>query len=207
MLAALKHGLFELIISFPLIINRSSCLNPISHMSQTIQINLRLTHWDMGKIYIFQICEWHFRQLKYLIINPTVPRLDRALLPVILLTKMQYLIYTINLTSNRDKQLREHMKNQGAIHKRLRALKFRSFKCIKHTPSIVWVRYFVQFQMIVWNCTQNILLIHWKIRFSCNVEILRAHRFNMSFFRHSRFTEAGVWYRASTGYSGELTQG
>ena len=42
--------------------------------------------------------------------------------------KMQYLIYTINLTSNRDKQLREHIKNQGAIHKHLRALKFRSFK-------------------------------------------------------------------------------
>ena len=36
----------------------------------------------------------------------------------------------------------------------------------------------VEFQRYLWNSTQNILPIHWKIWFVCNIEILKALRFN-----------------------------
>ena len=46
---------------------------------------------------------------------------------------------------------------------------------IKSTSFNVWVRYFVwNFKGTLWNSTQNIFPIHWKIWFLCNFEILRA---------------------------------
>ena len=49
---------------------------------------------------------------------------------------------------------------------------------MKSTSFNVWVRYFVwNFKGTLWNSTQNILPIHWKIRFLYNIEILRALRF------------------------------
>ena len=52
---------------------------------------------------------------------------------------------------------------------------------IKSTSFNVWVRYFVwDFKGTLWNSTQNILPIHWKIWFLCNFEILRALRFKSS---------------------------
>ena len=53
---------------------------------------------------------------------------------------------------------------------------------IKFTSFNVWVRYFVwNFKGTLWNSTQNILLIHWKIRFLYNIGILRALRFKSSY--------------------------
>ena len=44
-----------------------------------------------------------------------------------------------------------------------------------------WVRYFVwNFKGNFWNSTQNILPIHWKMRFLYNIEILRALKFKSS---------------------------
>ena len=37
------------------------------------------------------------------------------------------------------------------------------------------------FKRYLWNSTQNILPIHWKIQFLCNIEILRALRFKSSY--------------------------
>ena len=46
----------------------------------------------------------------------------------------------------------------------------------------MWVRYFVwNFKGTLWNSTQNILFIHWKIWFLYNIEILRALRFKSSY--------------------------
>ena len=53
---------------------------------------------------------------------------------------------------------------------------------IKYTSFNVWVRYFVRnFKGYLWNSTQNMLPIHWKIRFLCNIEILRALRYKSSY--------------------------
>ena len=53
---------------------------------------------------------------------------------------------------------------------------------IKSTSFNVWVRYFVwNFKGTLWNSTQNIIPIHWKIWFLCNFEILRALRFKSSY--------------------------
>ena len=58
----------------------------------------------------------------------------------------------------------------------LRALKFHLW--IKSTSFNVWARYFVwNFKGTLWNSTQNILPIHWKIRFLYKIGILRALRF------------------------------
>ena len=63
----------------------------------------------------------------------------------------------------------------------LRALKFQCF--IKDLSFNVWVRYFVwNFKGTLWNSTQNILPIHWKIWLLYNIEILRALRFKSSFW-------------------------
>ena len=62
----------------------------------------------------------------------------------------------------------------------LRALKFSLV--IKSTSFNVWARYFVwHFKGTLWNSTQNILSIHWKIWFLYNNEILRALRFKSSY--------------------------
>ena len=53
---------------------------------------------------------------------------------------------------------------------------------IKSTSFNVWVRYFVwNFKGTLWNSTQNILPIHWKIWFLYNMEILRAPGFKSSY--------------------------
>ena len=45
----------------------------------------------------------------------------------------------------------------------------------------VWVRYFVwNFKGNLWNSTQNIFPMHWKISFSYKIEILRALRIKSS---------------------------
>ena len=55
----------------------------------------------------------------------------------------------------------------------LRALKFSPVN--KSTSFNVWARYFVwNFKGTLWNSTQNILPIHWKIWFLYNID-LRAH--------------------------------
>ena len=52
---------------------------------------------------------------------------------------------------------------------------------IKSTSFNVWVTYFVwNFKGTLWNSTQNILPIHWKVWFLYNIEILRALRFKSS---------------------------
>ena len=52
---------------------------------------------------------------------------------------------------------------------------------IKSTPFSVWVWHFVgNFKGTLWNSTQNILPIHWRIWFLYNIEILRALRFKSS---------------------------
>ena len=62
----------------------------------------------------------------------------------------------------------------------LRALKFHLW--IKSTSFNVWVRYFVwNFKGNLWNSTQNIWPIHWKILFLYNIEILRALWFKSSY--------------------------
>ena len=61
---------------------------------------------------------------------------------------------------------------------------------IKSTSFNVWVRYFVQnFKGTLWNSSQNILPMHWKIWFLYYVEILRALRFKSSyaFFKRPLF--------------------
>ena len=59
---------------------------------------------------------------------------------------------------------------------------------IKSTSFNVWVRYFAwNFKGTLWNSTQNILPIHWKIWFLCNFEILRALRFKSSYLAHKCF--------------------
>ena len=53
---------------------------------------------------------------------------------------------------------------------------------IKDLSFNVWVRYFVwNFKGTLWNSTQNISPIHWKIWLLYNIEILRALRFKSSF--------------------------
>ena len=55
-------------------------------------------------------------------------------------------------------------------------------KLLKYMSFNVWARYFVwNFKGYLWNSTQNILPIHWKIQFVHNVEILRACRFKSSY--------------------------
>ena len=52
---------------------------------------------------------------------------------------------------------------------------------IKCTSFDVWVRYFAwNFKGYLWNSAQNILPIHWKIRFLYNIEMLRALWFKSS---------------------------
>ena len=59
----------------------------------------------------------------------------------------------------------------------LRALKFHLW--IKSTSRNIWARYFVwNFKGDLWNSTQNILPIHWKILFLFKVGIWRALKFN-----------------------------
>ena len=78
---------------------------------------------------------------------------------------------------------------------------------MKFTSFNVWVRYFVwNFKGTLWNFTQNILPIHWKILFLYNFEILRALRFKSSYaflkrppgtlitIRYSTFTYVGQSY-------------
>ena len=57
-----------------------------------------------------------------------------------------------------------------------------NFYLIIKCPSFnVWVRYFVwNFKVYLWNSTQNISPIHWKIWFLYNVKILRAVGFKSS---------------------------
>ena len=63
-----------------------------------------------------------------------------------------------------------------------------------------WVRYFVwNFKGNLWNSKQNILPIHWKIRFLYSVEILTALRFRRWYMfwntpRASNFTSRGYGY-------------
>ena len=53
---------------------------------------------------------------------------------------------------------------------------------MQSTSFNVWVRYFVwNFKGHLWNSTQNILPIHWKMWFLYNTEILRALRFKSSY--------------------------
>ena len=53
---------------------------------------------------------------------------------------------------------------------------------IKSTFCNVWITYFVwNFKGTLWNSTQNILPIHWKIWFLYNTEILKALRFESSY--------------------------
>ena len=53
---------------------------------------------------------------------------------------------------------------------------------IKSISFSVWERYFARnFKGALWNSTQNVLPIHWKIWFSYNAEILRARRFKRSY--------------------------
>ena len=62
----------------------------------------------------------------------------------------------------------------------LRALKFSSVT--ESTSFNVWVKYFVwNFKGTLWNSTQNIIPIHWKIWFLYNIEILRALGFKSSY--------------------------
>ena len=52
----------------------------------------------------------------------------------------------------------------------------------KSTSFDVWARYFVwNFKGTLWNSTQNILPIHWKIWILCSIELLRALRFKSSY--------------------------
>ena len=67
----------------------------------------------------------------------------------------------------------------GALHKHLQALKYEliNFHLWINTFNVC-VRYFVwNFKGYLWNSTQDILPIHWKMQFLYNVEILRALRF------------------------------
>ena len=53
---------------------------------------------------------------------------------------------------------------------------------IKSTSFNVWVKYFVcNFKGNLWNSTQNILPIHWKMWSLYNIKILRAFRFESSY--------------------------
>ena len=53
---------------------------------------------------------------------------------------------------------------------------------INSTSFNVWVRYFVwNFKVTLWNSTQNITPIYWKIWFLYNIEISRALRFQSSY--------------------------
>ena len=73
-----------------------------------------------------------------------------------------------------------HFKNTYELFN-LRALK--NFPLwIKSTSFNAWVRYFLwNFKDTLWNSTQNIFPIHWKIWFLNNIEILRALRFKSSY--------------------------
>ena len=72
----------------------------------------------------------------------------------------------------------------GGFKKAYKLLNRRAFKfyLIIKCPSFnVWVRYFVwNFKVYLWNSTQNISPIHWKIWFLYNVKILRAVGFKSS---------------------------
>ena len=71
-----------------------------------------------------------------------------------------------------------HFKNAYELLN-LRALKFSP---VNEIQCNVWVRYFVwNFKGTLWNSTQNILPVHWKIWFLYNIEILRALRFKSSY--------------------------
>ena len=65
------------------------------------------------------------------------------------------------------------------------AFKLLNLRALKFSPANisfnVWVRYFVwNFKGYLWNSTQNILPIHWKMRFLYRVDILKALRFKSS---------------------------
>ena len=71
----------------------------------------------------------------------------------------------------------------------LRALKYSPVIEIQIFQINVWVRYFVwNFKGALWNSTQNILPIHWKIWFLYNIDILRALRFKSSYRTISRLS-------------------
>ena len=74
-------------------------------------------------------------------------------------------------------EFQEHLWDLELLN--LRALKFSLW--IESTSFNVWTRYFVwNFNGFLWNSTQNILCIHWKIQFQYNIEILRALGFKSS---------------------------
>ena len=82
------------------------------------------------------------------------------------------------LCTNRGQMGR--LKNAHELLNR-RALKFK-FSHVKTTSFNEWVKYFVwKFKGTLWNSTQNILSINWKIWFLYNIEILRALRFKGSY--------------------------
>ena len=74
--------------------------------------------------------------------------------------------------------------NRGAFQNNYELLNLRALKfhpSIKSASFIVWVRHFVwNFEYTIWNSTQNILPIHWKIWYLYSIGILelldlRAH--------------------------------
>ena len=72
-----------------------------------------------------------------------------------------------------------HFKNTYELLN-LRALKFSHVNtiCIFQCMGKIFC---VEFQRYLWNSTQNILHIHWKISFLYNMDILRALRFKSSY--------------------------
>ena len=55
------------------------------------------------------------------------------------------------------------------------------------------------FKGTLWNSTQNILPIHWRVRFLYNIEILRALRFKSSYAFLKR--PPGLWQQRWTHYA------
>ena len=70
---------------------------------------------------------------------------------------------------------------------------------IKSTSFNVWVRYCVR-NWHLWNSTQNILPIHWKIWFLFNTEILRALRFKSSYAFLKRPPDPYAYMRSTWHY-------
>ena len=78
---------------------------------------------------------------------------------------------------------------------------------IKYTSFNVWARYFVwNFKGNLWNSTQNILPIHWKMRYLYNIEFLRlldlrAHKWFLNapcpLFIKLLLHYDGIWFKIS----------
>ena len=59
--------------------------------------------------------------------------------------------------------------------------RFKNTYDLKSSTFNVWLRYFVwNFKGNLWNSTQNVLPIDWKMQILYNLEILRALRFKSS---------------------------